>query len=105
MRGSSSEGIFDLTTEVVNGDSAFILGCLLVRLLSPLDHQTQDLMMSVLRVLSGNPDLARDPAIPKVQQKTSGGLINIPNNTKKTKKKKKKRKRKRNKHFFPHHFQ
>lgn len=46
-------------------------------MLSPVDHQSQDLLMSVLRMLSFNPDLASDPTIPKVQQKSSGSLMNI----------------------------
>ena len=61
-----------------NGDSPYLLGALLMRMVSPVDHQAQDVLMSVLRVLALNPDLASDPTIPKVQPKSGGSLINIP---------------------------
>ena len=48
-----------------------------MRMISPLDHQSHDVLMSTLRVLGSNPHLASDPTIPKVQQKSSGSLMSI----------------------------
>lgn len=66
--------------EIAPGDSQHTLGSLLVRMLSPLDHQNLDMLMSILRVLARNASLARDPTVPKVQQKaSSGAILNIRN--------------------------
>ncbi len=50
----------------VGGDNPYYLACVLLRLISPKDHQDTSLTMSMLRVLARNLALASDPTIPKV---------------------------------------
>ena len=50
---------------VLPSDSPYILGSMLLRFLPPKDRNKKSILMSVLRVLSRNEDLAADPVISK----------------------------------------
>lgn len=60
--------IYELMTgsiqfKIIDSDSTYQLGCLLLRLLPAKEHQEQGLLISILRVLSKNQALATHPSI------------------------------------------
>jgi hypothetical protein len=55
-----------LRLQILPGDSTFELATLLIRLMKPSEFQGKNILLSILRILMNNPQLASNQSIPKV---------------------------------------
>lgn len=62
---------------ILSNDGGFNLVCLLMRFMSPLVTRGKSVLMSILRILSANPDLAADRRLPQLvdDRKVKIGLV------------------------------
>jgi len=64
-----------LPIKILPSDDPHLLGSMLIRFLPAKEHQEQNLLLSILRILALNPAVARNFSVPKVQ--ANKGVMNM----------------------------
>ena len=62
---------------ILSNDTGYNIACLLIRFISPLVTRGRSVLMSILRILSSNPDIAMDKRLPQLvdDRKVKIGLV------------------------------
>ena len=62
---------------ILSSDTGYNIACLLIRFISPLVTRGRSVLMSILRILSANPDIAADRRLPQLvdDRKVKIGLV------------------------------